>query len=101
MVELRKYYEVDRPFRVAILKPGHPLLRGDFTIRQTCKGCAHTFRPFERAARCPCNPEAPPATCRLYAHCDPARSQFCFDVLADPSRQHCPMDGHKLPKRTD
>jgi hypothetical protein len=94
---LLRHYDVDRPFPVVTLRPGHPLLRGDFAARRTCKGCGHTFRPFERVARCPCNPSEP--ACRLYAHRDPARSQFCFDLLADPRRQHCPMDWHKLPGR--
>ena len=47
------------------LRPGHPLLSGEYRRRDRCAGCDHTFRPFDRVAFCPCNPSAP--ACRLAA----------------------------------
>jgi hypothetical protein len=90
----RKAYPAIPGVAVKRLRPGHPLLSGQYRERSTCAGCNHTFRPFERVAFCPCSPDAP--ACRLAAHRDPAASLLCFDALANPARKHCPMDYHKL-----
>ncbi len=79
--------------RVVRLRPGHPLLSQDYLDGPArCRGCGHTFRPFERVSFCPCRPLAPKDGCRFPAHNDPAVSQLCFELLADPVRKHCPMD---------
>lgn len=79
--------------KVVRLRPGHPLLSQDYLNGPArCRGCGHTFRPFERVAFCPCRPLAPKNGCHFAAHMDPAVSQLCFELLADPTRKHCPMD---------
>jgi hypothetical protein len=96
-VALRAAVQRVRPFKVNRLRPGHPLLNGDYGARKSCPGCGHTFRPFERIARCPCSPAEP--TCSMPAHRDPAMHQFCFDFLADPQNEHCQMDWHKRERK--
>jgi len=80
--------------RVVRLRPGHPLLSGQYLERKRCAGCNHTFRPYDFVAYCPCN--WPEPACKLAAHRDPTASLLCFDALADPDRRHCPMNYRKL-----
>jgi hypothetical protein len=77
-----------------LLRPGHPLLSERFSERRKCRGCDKTFRPYDRVAFCPCQPLSP--ACHLAAHRDPATSQLCFDMLADPQRGHCLVTLAKL-----
>jgi hypothetical protein len=90
---LRRAYPGTPVLKVMRLRPGHPLLLSKYLAgRAKCRGCGHTFRPFERISICPCNPCAPKDGCRFPAHNDPAVSQLCFELLAEPSRKHCPRD---------
>jgi hypothetical protein len=89
---LRRAYPGTPVLRVVRLLPGHPLLSNHAAGRARCRGCGHTFRPFERVSVCPCSPLTPRDGCRFPAHNDPAVSQLCFDLLADPARKHCPKD---------
>lgn len=81
--------------RAERLQPGHRLLV-EVRPRLHCAFCSKTFRAYEMAVVCPCNPEEP--KCGLGVHRDPGRGNDCFDAwIANGPLARCPTSLQKLP----